>query len=168
MLKKLKPDIYVDDIYAIDYEALKHEGITGIIFDIDNTLIPYEESMPNDKIQELFDKLKEMEFVISFISNGPKKRVDKFNTRLNFYTRHRACKPLSVNLRKFIEEVNLEKNQVAIIGDQIFTDVIAGKCAGIKTILVRPIKPRNSIIEKIKRRLESKLLQKFNEMEMKR
>ncbi|HAN10189.1 MAG TPA: YqeG family HAD IIIA-type phosphatase [Clostridiales bacterium] len=162
MLRKLKPDSYVDNVYTVNYDELKEEGIRGLIFDIDNTLIPYEEDMPNDKINQLFERLRQMGFIISFVSNGPKKRVDKFNIRLNFNTCHRAMKPLTLNLNKVVDEMKLTKSEVVIIGDQIFTDVLAGNRIGIKTILVNPIRPKDSIVERVKRNMEKKLLQKFN------
>ncbi|HCC08085.1 MAG TPA: YqeG family HAD IIIA-type phosphatase [Clostridiales bacterium] len=162
MLRKLKPDIYVDTVHMVDYHKLKEEGIKGLIFDIDNTLITYEEDMPNDKTHELFERLRQMEFTISFVSNGPKRRVDKFNVRLNFNACHRAMKPLIINLSKVIGEMKMKTSEVVIIGDQLFTDVLAGNRIGIKTILVNPIKPKDSIVERVKRNIENKLLQKFN------
>ncbi len=162
MTEKLKPYMYVDDIYNIDYDRLKKEGIRGLIFDIDNTLIPYEESIPRETMINLFDDLREMGFAISLASNGPKKRVEQFNIKLELFALHRSWKPLVINIKKAMKDMKLSKEEVAIVGDQIFTDVLAGNRAGIKTILVKPICPKKNIVEKTKRNIENILLQKFN------
>jgi HAD superfamily phosphatase (TIGR01668 family) len=162
MLEKLKPHLYVDDIHSIDYDLLINQGIKGIIFDIDNTLIPYEENIPREATIELINNLKSKGFQLVLASNGPAKRVADFNLNLNLHAMHRSLKPLKRNLQKAMVNMNLKNNEIAIIGDQIFTDVLAGNRAGMFTILVKPISAKKSIIEYIKRKIEDKLLQKFN------
>ncbi|TCT16905.1 hypothetical protein EDC18_101201 [Natranaerovirga pectinivora] len=158
MLKKLFPDTYVDSIHDIDYKKLYEEGKRGLIFDIDNTLVPYDVAHPDDKIITLFEELKALGFKICLASNNNKDRVIKFNERLKLIAIHKALKPFRRNLRKAMYLMKTKKEETVIIGDQIFTDVLGGNRLGIKTILVVPIQDKEEWITKIKRNTERKIL----------
>ena len=162
MIKKLlKPYMYVKDVFSIDYRKLQQEGIKGIMFDIDNTLINYEQHTVDEKLLELFKDLNDRGFKVALVSNGPQKRVEKFNLDLSIFALHRALKPSRRGLKKAIKSMKIERKQAVIVGDQIFTDVLAANRLGIKSVLVQPIKPKDSWGEIKKRIIEKKLLKKF-------
>lgn len=162
MVNKLfKPYMYVKDIYSIDYDKLFNKGIKGIMYDIDNTLISYDEEHAHDKIIELMEYLNNNEIKVAFVSNGPKNRVNRFNKKFNYLSVYRAMKPFSQGLKKAMFEMNLKVDEVLMIGDQIFTDVLAANKIGVKCILVKPIKPKDTYVEKIKRKIEKSLIKKF-------
>ena len=160
MLKKLFPDELVDSIFHIDYKKLYNEGKRGILFDIDNTLVPYDTPHPSDKILSLFEEIKNIGFKICLVSNNNEERVIKFNENLKLYAVHRANKPLRRNLRRAINYLQTNIDTTVMVGDQIFTDVLAGNRLGVTTILVVPIQDKEEWITKVKRRTENRIINK--------
>lgn len=158
MIKKFFPDEYVDSIFDVNYQKLYKEGKRGILFDIDNTLVPYDVEDPHDELIELFNKIKKIGFSICLVSNNNKQRVIKFNENLKYFAIHRAQKPFTRNLKKAMTLLNTDRNSTVIIGDQIFTDILAGNQLNLKTILVVPISEKEQWITKIKRATEKRIL----------
>ncbi len=151
------PDIYQKSIYHIDYEKLLDDGIKCILFDLDNTCIPYKDKAPNKKLIELFEMLKDMDFKLIIFSNAPKRRIAPFKKVLNVDCLARARKPGKKNFLKVLKLFNYELSDVAIIGDQLYKDILGGNKIGIKTILVNPMSLDDMIITKyIFRPLEKK------------
>ncbi|OOB77050.1 MAG: hypothetical protein BEN19_02690 [Epulopiscium sp. Nuni2H_MBin003] len=161
MKKFLYPHQYVQSIYEVDYNKLSRKGIKGIIFDIDNTLVPYYIKKPTTEIVELIDNLKKQGFRVAVVSNNTKRRALHFTKDLKVNTFYRAQKPRRVNIRAALNRMNLRPTQVAIIGDQIFTDILAGNRTGIYTILVKPVSQRDEPITKIKRGVENLIIQAY-------
>lgn len=160
--KYLVPDLYVDNVYEVNYEKLLSNGIKLIIFDIDNTLKTYDEKVPSEENIKLILKLKSIGFEVCLLSNGRKSRVENYNNDLNLKAIHLGLKPLKFNIKRLLKEFKVKNRETAIIGDQIFTDVLVGKRMKITTILVKPIKPKKTFIEKIKRNLEKVILKLYN------
>lgn len=154
MLRHLFPEDYIESVFDLNIEELIKNNINGLIFDIDNTLVPFDIAYPNQKLISFFEKLKNKGFKICLVSNNTKERVIKFNEKLKFYAIHKALKPRSKSFLKAMELMNTDKESTVAIGDQIFTDVWGGNRAGIKTILVVPVSERDEWITKIKRGLE--------------
>ena len=96
------------------------------------------------------------------VSNGRKSRVDKFNEDVKLDAFHLSLKPIPFNVIRMIKKLGFKRKEAVIIGDQIFTDVLAGKFAFVKTILVKPIEPKKTKTEKIKRKLEKSILKLYN------
>lgn len=161
MIKKLYPTQYIQSIYEIDLLQLKKNGIRGIIFDIDNTLVPYDEVEPNTKIIDFFEMLRKNGFIITLVSNNTEDRVVKFNEKLKVFALHKSHKPLTRNFIKALRMMKCEKNEAIIVGDQIFTDVFGGNKAGIQTILVRPVSDKDEWKTKIKRGVERRIISKY-------
>ena len=161
MLNKFFPTHYLKSIFEIKIENLQKEGIKGIIFDIDNTLVPYDEAEPNDKIINFFQQLREAGLKITLVSNNTEDRVVKFNEKLKVFALHKSQKPLTKNFKKALRLMDCTKNEAVIVGDQIFTDVYGGNKSGIKTILVVPVSDKDEWITKIKRGLEKKVIQYY-------
>ena len=94
MKTNLKPSIYVKDIFSINYEKLKNQGIKTLLFDIDNTIATTKEKYPNNKVKELFDSLKKDNFNVYIISNALKHRALRFGEALDVKTYYFSAKPL--------------------------------------------------------------------------
>ena len=133
------PDIYQKSIYHIDYEKLLDDGIKCILFDLDNTCIPYRDKEPNKKLIELFDMLKDMDFKLIIFSNATKRRILPFKKALNVDCLARAGKPWKRSFLKILKLFNYNLSDVVIIGDQLYKDILGGNKVGIKTILVNPM-----------------------------
>lgn len=151
------PDVYQKSIYTINYSKLKENGIKCLLFDLDNTCIPYREKEPSEKLINFFAELEDMGFKTILFSNSPKKRLEPFKNKLNIDCCANARKPRKEKFLKVLKMNNLNLSEVAIIGDQLITDIYGGNRVGIKTILVNPMSEIdmpftkiNRIIEKIK------------------
>ena len=151
------PDRYVASTYVIDFEKLYEEGYRGLIFDIDNTLVPHG-APADERAIELFDRLKRIGFKCCLISNNKEPRVKMFNEKIQVDYVYDAHKPSTKNYKKAMEIMHTNKENSVFIGDQLFTDVWGAKRTGITNILVKPIHPREEIQIVIKRRLEKIVL----------
>lgn len=161
MIKKLYPAVYIKSVYDLNLQELKEQGIKGIIFDIDNTLVPYDEIEPNQEIIQLFEEIQATGFKITLVSNNTKDRVVKFNEKLRVFALHQSRKPLTKNFKKAISLMQCTKEETIIVGDQVFTDVYGGNKVGIRTILVQPISNKDEWKTKIKRGLERKIIESY-------
>ena len=155
------PDIYSKDIYSINYTKLKKQNIKCLLFDLDNTIAPEHIKEPTKEMINHFQKLEEMGFKVIIISNALKNRVKPFKEKLNIDACHTACKPLPHKYKKIMELYNLEPENIAAIGDQIYTDIKGANKLDITSILVNPLSNRESIITKINRLKEKRLFKKF-------
>lgn len=155
------PDEIKDSAYVIDYEGLYDEGIRGIIYDIDNTLVMH--GYPADeRAIELFARLKKIGFKVTLLSNNKEGRVKMFNDAVNVNYIYKANKPSKKGYIRATELMGVDINSTIFIGDQLFTDVWGAKRCGIRNILVKPIDPHEEIQIILKRRLEAIVLFFYN------
>lgn len=147
------PDEYLESAYAVNYEKLYQEGVRGLLFDIDNTLVPH--GAPADKrAVELFERLRKIGFKSCFLSNNQIQRVASFNEKIGERFIENAHKPAVRNYQKAMELLGTDCSNTVFIGDQLFTDIYGAKRAGIRNILVKPIHPKEEIQIVLKRYLE--------------
>lgn len=151
------PDAWVASTYNIPFEKLYKKGYRGVIFDIDNTLVPHG-AMADERAENLFQQLKELGFSYALISNNKEQRVRMFNENIHAYTVCDAHKPNPENYLKAAALMGLEADEILFVGDQIFTDIFGARLAGIYSILVRPIHPKEEIQIVFKRKLEKIIL----------
>ncbi|MCM1123222.1 MAG: YqeG family HAD IIIA-type phosphatase [Eubacterium sp.] len=153
MLERFYPDEYLDSAYEIDYEGLYAKGYRGVIFDIDNTLVPH--GAPADKRSiALFERLAKIGYGSLLLSNNKEPRVKMFNDKVHSRYIYKAGKPSAKNYYKAMELMGTTPETTMFVGDQLFTDVWGAKKAGIRTWLVKPIHPKEEIQIILKRRLE--------------
>ena len=157
MFERFFPDRYVASTYIIDYEKLYEEGVRGLIFDIDNTLVPHG-APADERAVRLFARLKDIGFRCCLISNNQEKRVKTFNEPIRVDYVYNAHKPSVKNYIKAMEIMGTDRESTVFIGDQLFTGVWGAKRAGIPNILVKPIHPREEIQIVLKRYLEKIVL----------
>ena len=158
------PDMYQKSIYHIDYDKLKENGIKCILFDLDNTCVPFKDTEPNKKLIDLFETLKDMDFRVIIFSNATKKRILPFKNGLNVDCSASSKKPNTKKLLKIMKMFNYNLSDVVIVGDQLYTDILCGNKAGIKTILVNPMSKDDLLFTKFFRKLENKKFKKFAKM----
>ena len=147
------PDRYVASTYVIDFEKLYDKGYRGLIFDIDNTLVPHG-APADERAIALFERLKRIGFKCCLISNNQEPRVKMFNEKIRVDYVYNAHKPSTKNYKKAMEIMGTDKTNSVFIGDQLFTDVWGAERTGIHNMLVRPIHPKEEIQIVIKRRFE--------------
>lgn len=153
MFKCFFPDEYLDSTYEIDFDRLYAEGYRGLLFDIDNTLVPHG-APADERACALFAHLKELGFKSCFLSNNQIERVSSFNDVIGAQFIENAHKPSVKNYRKAMEMLGTDTGNTIFIGDQLFTDIYGAKRAGIRNILVKPIHPKEEIQIVLKRYLE--------------
>lgn len=157
MFKKFYPDEYLDSTYIIDFEQLKSDGFKGVIFDIDNTLVMHGE--PADKrAVALFARLRKLGFDTCLVSNNKKPRVESFANQVGSKYIFKADKPSVKGYEKAMELMGTDRKNTIFVGDQLFTDVFGANRAGIRTVLVKPIHPKEEIQIVLKRYLEKIVL----------
>jgi len=161
ILKNLFPDQYLDSVYSIDYDALQNAGITNLLFDIDNTLSPFDIADPYPETIELFANLQRRGFKIGLLSNNHHARVEAFNAELQIPCVAKARKPGRLGLTRAMEQLGANSSNTALIGDQVFTDVWCAKRNGLLSILVRPLSERDEPLVKLKRTLEKFVIRMY-------
>ncbi|MFZ5353585.1 MAG: YqeG family HAD IIIA-type phosphatase [Bacillota bacterium] len=159
---KLAPDIYLPSVHDLDVEVLLKKNIRGIIIDIDNTLVSWETKLPDDRVIELIGRLKGHGFKLCILSNATKKRVEDFNRELKLPAIYKAIKPRRGNFRKAMENMGTDASNTAVIGDQVFTDVLGGNRLGLFTILVAPISEKEFAWTRLVRRVEKLVLRSMS------
>ncbi len=162
-MEKYIPDMYQQSIYTIDYQKLLDKGIKCLLFDLDNTLAPVTDKKPTKKLKDLFEELKKKGFKVIIFSNSLKKRIKPFKEELNVDCCASARKPSKTKFLLVMKEYQYNINEVAIIGDQILTDVVGGNKVGILTVLVNPISNKDFIFTKINRFREKKIMKKLRD-----
>ncbi len=159
-MEKFYPEIYQKSIYTINYEKLKEKKIKCLLFDLDNTCIPYKSKELPQKLLKLFDKLSKMGFKVIVFSNSSKKRLSKLS--LNVEYNASSKKPFSHNFKKIMNKYKFKANETCIIGDQLLTDILGGNILGIHTCLIEPLTDIDMFITNISRKVENIIFKKLS------
>lgn len=160
MLEKFYPDYIFDSVFDISIDFLKSIDVKGIIFDIDNTLEPYENSDPSIETLSWLDLIADAGISASIVSNNNKVRVNTFNRTLGYPAYSMAMKPFKRDILKAIKEMGTDARNTVFIGDQMLTDVLGAHRAGIKAILVQPIKDKKGLFTRFKRKIERYIIKR--------
>lgn len=162
MIEYCRPKEYLDSIYQIDFNALRKKGIKGIILDLDETLLPREMLEISPVLFSFIENLKELGFSIFLISNSSKEaRVEHVGKTFNIPYMTQAFKPLPFAYETAKKKLNLLPHEIAVIGDQLFMDILGGNLARMYTILVKPMNPEKIWIRKLMRQGEQWVLNKL-------
>ncbi|MCR4591116.1 MAG: YqeG family HAD IIIA-type phosphatase [Lachnospiraceae bacterium] len=157
-LRTFFPDEYYNSTYDIDYDKLYASGMRGIIFDIDNTLVPHG-APPDARSKELFSKLNDLGFKCILLSNNREGRVKSFAKGVKYTDYiYRGGKPSRKGYLRSMDMMGTDRKNTVFIGDQLFTDVWGAKRTGIKSILVHQIDKKEEIQIVLKRILENIVL----------
>ena len=139
MKNNIYPDDYVDSTYAIDFAQLSKEGYKGVIFDVDNTLVPHG-APADDRARELFQWLHDLGYRVVLLSNNKEPRVKSFCEDVKYATYiYKANKPSPKNYKVAMDRMNTTEQNTIFVGDQVFTDVWGANRAGIRSIMVKPV-----------------------------
>lgn len=153
MLQRFYPDNEAESAFDIDYESLYAKGYRGVIFDIDNTLVPHG-APADERAKTLFSRLRALGFGTVLLSNNKEQRVKPFADSVDSLYVFRAGKPGRKGYIRAMEAMGTAPEETLFVGDQLFTDVWGAKKLGIVTYLVKPIHPKEEIQIVLKRRLE--------------
>ena len=165
-MEEYLPDIYQKSIYTIDYSKLLNRGIKCLLFDLDNTIVPPFSTEAPKKAKDLIIGLKQKGFKIILFTNSPSIRLKGFKRFFGVDGIASACKPFTRKLRKLLQDYGYSVNEVAIIGDQLMTDIKVGNKVGITTILVNPVSEKDFFLTKIHRFSERKKMKKLRDHDL--
>ena len=161
-MKNLRPDLIYKGVQYIDYNELKNRGIEGILLDIDNTLIDYTKKLSKEIIKWVEDAKKEG-FKLCILSNSNKMaKILPIAEVLNLEYITFAKKPSKKGFYRAAKKINVEISKIAMVGDQVFTDVLGANRVGMTSIYVEPINKKEYWYTKWKRPIESLILKMFN------
>ncbi len=161
MLKNLFPYEYVESVFTIDYKKLYELGFRGIIFDLDNTLVPHGANS-TDEVDLLIKQIQNIGFKLYILSDNGKKRIERFLTNINCPYIDNANKPNPYNFLKAVSEMKLKTENTIYIGDQIFTDILGANRSKIPNILVKYIGYYDNKKIGIKRHIEKIILKIYS------
>ncbi|HEB12592.1 MAG TPA: YqeG family HAD IIIA-type phosphatase [Actinobacteria bacterium] len=162
MISSLKPDFFVDSIYEIDDKWLEQNKIRALIVDVDNTMLARDVAIPHSKLREWVVNLRDSGIELIVVSNNWTARVRKIAEELDLPLLAPAGKPLRLVFSRAIDMLGSDRGETAIVGDQLFTDVLGGRRAKILTILVAPVSEVDLIHTKMLRVLEKVLLRRLS------
>ena len=154
---KLFPSEYCDSTYSIDFEKYYEEGYRGVIFDIDNTLVPHN-AMHDERSLALFKRLKEIGFKYCFVSNNKEPRVKQFSDPIDGYYVYKAGKPKRDGFLEAMRIMGTKRSTTFCVGDQIFTDVWGANNARLHSILVKKVAFHEEIQIYLKRIIEKPVI----------
>jgi len=161
MFERFYPTFSFDKVEDIPYELFKKERITAVIFDMDNTLVDHKYKY-NKNVKEWLKELRKKDIKICILSNSPRTHVVKKIAReLSMKYLYNALKPWSFGFKKAMDLLDEKKENIIIIGDQLFTDIYGGNRFGIKTLLVKPIEKKEFWGTRIKRPIERFIIKKY-------
>lgn len=161
MLNLFLPNKQVTRVFDIEPESLRDNNIKGIIVDVDNTLIPWNVDHATEEVVTWLEKMKAAEIKVTIFSNNNKERVTLFADPLNTPYMYNARKPLRFAFEKARKEMYLEKWEVAVVGDQLLTDILGGNRVGFYTILVDPLVTNDAAVTTFNRNVERMILNRF-------
>jgi HAD superfamily phosphatase (TIGR01668 family) len=152
------PDEYVKDIFQIQPEELKDKGIKGIITDLDNTLVAWDRPDATPEIIEWMKSMQDVGIQVTIVSNNNEVRVKAFCDPLGIPFINDARKPMRKSFQKALTSMDVKKEEVVVIGDQLLTDILGGNIKGLHTILVVPVATSDAAITKFNRKIERRIM----------
>lgn len=158
LIHLLTPSLYLPSIFAIDLDKLVSRGIRGLILDLDNTLIEWNAPLPNPPLVQWVAQVRGKGLLACIVSNNRRDRVTTFARDLGIPAIPSAGKPRRGAFREAMKLMGTSPDETAVIGDQIFTDVLGGNRLGLHTILVVPITRREFVGTRFVRRIERLVL----------
>ena len=150
----LKPKIKLKRITDISLSILKKYDIDTLILDVDNTMSTHHGQVLTDGLSDWIDMMHKNNIGLIVLSNSKEQRVKPFAEKINLPYISLGLKPLPFGYFKALKKGGSKRKNTAIVGDQIFTDILGGNIVGVKTILLTPIKPEDGISFKIRRKIE--------------
>ena len=141
MLRLVTPHIRVENAWELTAQRLGELGLRSLLLDVDCTLTRYHRQELSPETAAWLEELRTAGIGLCLISNGMGRRIRAFAEQIGLPCVAKAMKPLPWGIRSALRKLNAVPAETAIVGDQLFADVMAGRLAGVRSILVRPIHP---------------------------
>lgn len=161
MLRILSPHLRVESVLELDVERLREMELDALLLDVDCTLKSYRSDVPSAEVSTWLRGLQTAGIGLCLVSNGLGRRIERLAARLDVPFVAKAAKPFPFGVRAALRKTGFDPKRTAMVGDQLFADVIAGRLAGLTSILVRPIHPEQEPwFTRLKRPVERFVLRK--------
>lgn len=161
MLEKLCPRVQAESVLELDLSELASLGIRGVIFDLDNTLVEWKQDILNPEIIDLISRFKDRGFKLCILSNALECRVEAVAKALDIPYVSRAVKPRKFPFKKALELLGTAPEETAVVGDQLFTDILGGNRMELYTIWTPPLSDTEFLSTKAVRKLERLVIKRF-------
>lgn len=163
-----KPTFWLKSVLAIDEEFLRKNRVRALILDMDNTLSMHGDPAAERGIPEWLNKMRALGVRMCVVSNNTQRRVAPLAAKLGLPFTANGAKPLTFGVNRAVKKMRVRKRETLVVGDQIFTDIMAGNLAGIRTVLVEPFHLEKSWTFRLKRKAESLVFHRnYEDLEMK-
>lgn len=150
-----RPTFWVKSVLQLDEEFLRKNGVKALVLDMDNTLSMHGNPKAEKGVDEWLDKMRSLGIKMRVVSNNTNRRVAPLAAMLGLEFTANGAKPLTFGVNRAVRAMGVSKSETLVVGDQIFTDVMAGNLAGIRTVLVEPFHLEKTWSFRLKRRIES-------------
>ncbi len=157
----LKPLVKLEKVTDISIGILDKYGIKALVLDVDNTLSTHHGQVLTDGLEVWLDLMRENGIKMTVLSNSNSKRLLPFAQKIGLDFISLGLKPLPFGYLRALKRLGTQKSETAIVGDQLFTDILGGNTVGIKTVLLTPIKPETSLRFRMKRKVEAFVIKKL-------
>lgn len=163
----LYPDGYFKKVEEITTKYLQENKINALILDVDNTLIDYQRNL-EESVIKWAEEIKKQGIKLYILSNtNHKEKVEEVAKKIEIPYRNLAKKPFKTGFLKVQNDLKEKAENIAVVGDQIFTDIVGGNRCGMFTILVEPINPKDFWYTAWKRPIEKKIKNRYQKKQMK-
>lgn len=157
MYKKFLPSEFVKSVFDISPQRLLDKGIRGIITDLDNTLVEWDRPDATPKLVSWLKSMKDAGIQVTIVSNNNEMRVKSFADPLGIPFIYKARKPMGKAFRKALQLMDVKREEVVVIGDQLLTDVVGGNRIHLHTILVLPVAKSDGFFTRFNRLVERRI-----------
>jgi len=161
-MPRLHPDLWLHRVTRLTPGQLQSWGTKVLILDVDNTLTTHNNPVPDQDILRWLEQMKQAQYRLVILSNNSAERVEPFARLLGLDYTANAMKPLAKGFRETARRLGVTAPEMAVVGDQIFTDILGGNLFGARTVLVEPMEPEKSWPFRLKRRLEHGILENYD------
>lgn len=158
MIKILQPQVFIRSIYQLDLNRLKKKGLAGLILDLDNTLVGWNNPEVPEKLLQWFISVRQHQFQMCIVSNNLPSRVEQFAKQVGVMSIAKAAKPRKRSFRRAMGLMGTHRRNTAVIGDQVFTDILGGNRLRLFTILVHPLEKKEFWTTRLVRQVEQALV----------
>lgn len=139
----LLPRIIVEHLTDVTPELLRQQGVKALLMDFDNTIVPYTTNEPTASMDAWLRKMQASDVFLCVVSNSKKPRVVRFCEAYDLNCVTHSRKPFQKGIREALRRYGLDPKTTALVGDQIYTDVLGANCGGLTSILIQPIALHN-------------------------
>jgi uncharacterized protein len=155
----VRPDVQVESVCDVTPELLQGLGVRGVLLDLDDTLVASDAEGPTPEAEAWLTSLTDAGIEVVILSNGERSRVRLLAERLGLRAFALVGKPFWFAFRRGLAALGTPRSATAMVGDQLFTDMLGANLAGLTSILVRPLTPGKLLHTRAARRIERMILQ---------